>query len=106
MNVRLLKANLDSMHRLYQQNDSNPNKAQVNEFEEGVSLETVIQKSAKEYGGNNDHQRNQVIMRDCWHPQPREPIAKDGDNARGQKISLQGGAEVLGSPAPHGAIND
>jgi hypothetical protein len=69
-------------------------------------LEAVVEGSAQEDGDQGEGERDQVVVGYGGNPEAGEPVADHADEAGGQKISLQGGAEVGRGPASHGAVDD
>ena len=94
------------LNGLDQEKDSYHEQRQVDVFEERIALEAVVEGSAQEDGGHGEWERDQVVVGDGGDPEPGEPVADHADQAGGQKISLQGGAEVGRGPASHGAVDD
>ena len=94
------------MNGLDQEKDSYHEQRHVDVLEEGVALEAVVEGSAQEDGDQGEGERDQVIVGDGGNPEACQPVADHADQAGGQKISLQGGAEVGRGPASHGAVDD
>jgi hypothetical protein len=94
------------VHCLHDQQEADCGQGYVDVFQERIALEAVVEGSAQEDGGQGEWKRDQVVVGDGGNPEACEPVADHSDEAGGQKISLQGSAEVGRGPASHGAVND
>src|ERR1700733_11291224 len=93
-------------NRLDKQEQSDAQQTSVNIPEKGIATQAMIRNPSKKDGGKRGRQRNQIVMGDGASPQAGIPISGHRNDACGQEISLQGGAEMLGRPAAHRSIND
>jgi len=94
------------VHCLHDQQEADCGQGYVDVFQEGVALEAVVEGSAQEDSGQGEGQRDQVVVGYGGNPEACQPVTDHADQAGGQKISLQGGAEVGRGPASHGAVDD
>jgi hypothetical protein len=65
----------------------------------------MIDQSAEKHGQKRAGQGQQIVVGDGGSPESSQPIAGHTNDARGEKISLQGGPEMLRRPPPHGCVN-
>src|ERR1700757_4019232 len=94
------------VHCLYDQQEADCGQGEVDVFQEGVALEAVVEGSAQKDGDQGEGGRGQGVGGYRGNPEASQPVADHADQAGGQKISLQGSAEVGRGPASHGAVDD
>ena len=104
--LRKMRRLILDVHCLHDQQEADCGQGYVDVFQEGVALEAVVEGSAQEDGDQGEGERDQVIVGDGGNPEACQPVADHADQAGGQKISLQGSAEVGRGPASHGAVDD
>lgn len=89
-----------------QQGNSDGGEAGVDVAGECRTREPVIDGSTEEYSGNQDRQADQVVVGNGAGPQPGAEVSDHAEQAGGQKIRLQRGAEVLCGPVAQRAVDD
>jgi len=104
--LRKMRGLILDVHCLHDQQEADCGQGYVDVFQEGVALEAVVEGSAQEDGGQGEGERDQVVVGYGRNPEACQPVADHADQAGGQKISLQGGAEVGRGPASHGPVDD
>src|SRR5215469_148364 len=92
---------------LQEQEDADAGQREIEVFVEVVSVqETMIDDPAQIDTQKGDRQSKEVVMVDGTCPESGQPVAGHADDAGGQKIALQGGAEMWRGPTAHGAVDD